>query len=172
LQRRRDEVVATDPFVQHQLAVNAIYCSLKYQPIPVTGVTFVRWVPFYGPLSPSLPLISDGYVEFKTPQGVLGHFLEMDLGTETRSIWQKKVENYLKLALSDDCERLIGQRRFRVLVIANSERRLQSIRSVVVKTVEKIFWFATLSDLTAPGFFGPVWLRPTGDTRIPLMQQL
>jgi len=171
LQRRRDEVVATDSFIEHQLTVNTMYCSLKYRPIPVPGVDFVRWVPFYVPLSPGLPLIPDGYIELSTPQGVIGHFLEIDLGTETRSTWQRKVENYLKLALSDDCEKLIGQRSFGVLVIANSERRLLSIRTVVSKAVEMIFWFAALPDIAKQGFFGPIWLRPIGETRIPLIQQ-
>jgi len=170
LQRRRNEVVATDSFVLHQLAVNGIYCSLKYRPFPIPGVSFVRWLPFYTPLSPGLPLIPDGYVEILTPQGVIGHFLEVDRGTETRGTWRKKVENYLSLALSDDCEKLFGQRRFRVLVIATSQRRLFSIRAAVAQMVEKIFWFATLPDIAEHGFFSAIWLRPKGEMGISLIQ--
>lgn len=163
LRRRRNEIVATDYFVQHQLAVNAVYSNLKYRPIPVGEVSFHRWLAFFRPLAENLPLIPDGYVELTTPQGVLGHFLEVDLGNESGAVWRMKTENYLKLAISGDVEQLIGQRRFRVLVLANSERRVRSIRAVVSKTVEKIFWFATLEATQGDGFFAPVWLRPRGD---------
>jgi hypothetical protein len=164
LRRRRDGIIATDYFVAHQLAINAIYCNLKYRPIPLSEVTFQRWLPFFHPLADNLPLIPDGYLELTTPQGVVGHFLEVDLGNEAGAVWRMKTENYLKLAISGDVERLIGQRRFRVLVLANSERRMRSIRAVVSKTVEKIFWFSTLTAAEGDGFFAPVWLRPRGDT--------
>jgi hypothetical protein len=171
LRRRPDEVVATDFFVQHQLTVNGIYCALKYGAISLRGAQFVRWVAFSRPLAPNLPLIPDGYVELQTPAGVIGSFLEVDLGNETRAVWKTKVENYLKLALSDEREQLVGQRRFRVLVVANSERRMLSIRTVVAEIVDKIFWFATLPAIAGDGFFQPVWLRPTGDERVAVIPQ-
>jgi hypothetical protein len=54
-------------------------------------------------------------------------------------------------------------------VIAPSERRLRSIRTTVVAATQKVFWFATLEAIRAHGFFGSVWLRPTGDERRPLL---
>jgi Replication-relaxation len=163
LRRRRDGIIATDYFVAHQLAVNAIHCNLKYRTIPVEDVSFHRWLPFFRPLADNLPLIPDGYLELMTPQEVVGHFLEVDLGNESGAVWRIKTENYLKLAVSGYAENLIGQSRFRVLVLANSERRMRSIRAVVAKTVEKIFWFSTLKAAEGDGFFAPVWLRPRGD---------
>jgi len=171
LRRRPDEVVTTDFFVQHQLTVNGIYCALKYGATPFSGVEFSRWVAFPRPLAPNLSVIPDGYVELQTPLGIIGSFLEVDLGNETRAVWKTKVENYLKLALSDERERIVGQRRFRVLVVANSEGRMHSIRKVVAEIVDKIFWFATLPAIGGTGFFQPVWLRPTGDTRVALIPQ-
>jgi|ERR1700733_5927607 len=171
LRRRVDEVSAKDFFIEHQLTVNAIYVSLKYRTIPVKGVEFVQWRAFHGPLADNLPLIPDGYVVLKTAQGTIGHFLEVDLGTERRGVWKAKIENYLKLALSNDCERLIGVRRFRVLVIANSERRLQSIRSVVAGIVDKIFWFAAIPDIPGDRFFATVWLRPVGENKASVIGQ-
>ena len=165
LKRRRDEIVATDSFVQHQLTINSLYCSLKYSPAPSSDVTLVRWVPFYRPIADYLSLVPDGYLELKTPAGVLGHFLEVDLGNEPGSIWRKKAEAYVKLATSGEAERIIGQRRFRVLVIASSERRIRSIRTVVAKVVEKIFWFSTVTEALGGGFFNSVWLRPVGELR-------
>jgi len=171
LRRRADAVSPRDFFIEHQLAVNAIYVALKYGTIPVPEVQFLGWKAFHEPLAPNLPLVPDGYFALRTPQGVIGHFLELDLGSETRSVWKTKVENYLTLALSDDCEQIIGQRRFRVLVVANTERRMQSIRSVVSGMVDRIFWFAPLPDLGGGGFFRPVWLRPVGETHVALVAQ-
>src|SRR5689334_1851267 len=35
LRRRQDEVLVADFFIAHQLAINEIYCDLKYRPIPI-----------------------------------------------------------------------------------------------------------------------------------------
>ena len=62
------------------------------------------------------------------PRASLAAFLEVDLGHERGPVWKEKVRNYLQLALSGEFERQFGTNRFRVLVLANSERRLHSIR--------------------------------------------
>jgi hypothetical protein len=169
--RRKDESLATDVFVQHQLIVNQIYCALKYGTIPVSGTSVRRWVAFHQPLASGLRLIPDGYVEVATPAGIVAMFLEVDLGNESRTVWKEKVRNYLQFALSGDCEREFGQSRFRVLVLANSERRLLSIRKAVSDATDKIFWFGSLASVNRDGFFAPVWLRPTGEERLPLLQE-
>jgi hypothetical protein len=169
--RRADESLATDFFVQHQLIVNQIYCALKYGAIPVAGISFRRWIAFHQPLTSGLRLIPDGYVELATPAGIVALFLEVDLGNESLAVWKEKVRNYLQFALSGECERQFGQSRFRVLVIANSDRRLLSIRKAVSAATDKIFWFASLGSVSGAGFFAPVWLRPKGDGRLPLIQE-
>ena len=169
--RRKDESLATDVFVQHQLIVNEIYCALKYGAIPVAGVTFGRWIGFHQPLTPGLRLIPDGYVELGTSAGTAAMFLEVDLGNESLTVWREKVRNYLQFALSGDCERLFGSNRFRVLVLANSLRRLLSIRKAVVASTDKIFWFATLESMQGDSFFASLWLRPKGEERLPLIQE-
>jgi len=168
--RRNDEALATDFFVQHQLAVNEIYCTLKYCPIPLAGVSFGRWLNFYEPLTSGLRLIPDGYLELQTPAGIAAFFLEVDLGHEGLSVWKEKVRNYLQCALSGEFGRRFGVNRFRVLVLANSERRLISIRKVIAAMTEKIFWLATFEAVKRDGFFSSIWLRPKGEERLPLMQ--
>jgi Replication-relaxation len=167
--RRKDEALVADFAVQHQLAVNEIYCAVKYRPMNLTGVSFRRWIAFHEPLLPGLRLIPDGYAEWQTPSGVLGAFLEIDLGHEGLTVWEEKVKNYLQLALSGESERSVSQQHFRVLVIALSERRLRSIRTTVAAHTQKIFWFARLEAIRAEGLFASVWLRPTGDERKPLL---
>jgi hypothetical protein len=126
LQRRKDEASMGGAFVEHQLALNDLYCAMKFCPILIPGVAFERWVSSDVPLAPSL--LPDAYLEFLTPVGVLAAFLEVDLGTERMAIWVEKVRKYLQRARSGDYERRFGQSRFRVLVLANSERRMHSIR--------------------------------------------
>ena len=163
--RRNDEVLVADYFVSHQLGINSLYCALKYGALPAP-ISFERWVSFSEPLSENLRLIPDAYVELKTPTDTMAAFLEVDLGHERLAVWKEKIKKYLELALSGDCERRFGQSRFRVLVVANSERRLHSIRKVVRASTQKIFWFATFDSIEVKSFFGPVWLRPEdGETQ-------
>jgi len=163
--RRRDEVLAAGVFVAHQLSINEIYCTLKYQPAPNENIRFVRWLSFFEPLQQGFSLIPDGYVEVLHPSSALAAFLEIDLGSEGRKVWKEKVKEYLRYALSGFFEGRFGQQRFRILVIATSERRLQSIRAVVATATEKIFWFATIESIRRDGLWSPIWLRPRDDER-------
>lgn len=158
--RPQGALLVADNFARHQLAVNSIYCALKYGAIPVLLMTFHRWLSFHEPVVPGLRLIPDGYVEFVMPPGVAACFLEIDLGHESLAIWREKAQRYLQLALSGDFQKKFGQDRFRVFVVVNSERRLHSIRKAVAPITQKIFWFATL-DAVNDRFFAPVWFRPT-----------
>lgn len=172
LQRRKDEVLATDLFVQHQLAVNQVYCALKYAPTPPAGVSFGRWISFTAPLSATLRLIPDGYVELTSPTGIVAAFLEVDRGPETLKVWQEKVRKYIALANSGQFEPAFHQSHFRVLVVATSLRRMFSIRQTIAAMTDKVFWFATLDSSANGGLFGPVWLRPRGEEQHPLIRGL
>jgi hypothetical protein len=169
--RRQNEMLVADFFVQHQLTINEVYCNLKFGRIPFPDLRFVNWVAFYEPIVQNLSLIPDGYVELSTPADIDSSFIEVDLGHEALAVWKEKARNYLELAVSGDYERRFRHPRFRVLVLANSERRMQSIRSAVAGTTDKIFWFATLADTQGEKFFAPVWLRPTGETHQPLFTE-
>jgi hypothetical protein len=171
-QRRNDAALIGDFFVEHQLAVNGIYCALKSQSISIPGTTLERWLGFSQPLTPGIRLIPDGYIEITTPGGISAAFLEMDLGTESLKVWREKVRNYLLYALSGAFEKEFHQDRFRVLVVAHSERRLRSIRAAVASMTEKVFWFASLESIWERGLFAPVWLRPQGDERLPLIKEI
>jgi len=157
--RPTDTLLVADYFVSHQLTVNEIYCRLKYGTIPVPQVAFHRWLDFHLPVVPEVSLIPDGYVELTTSSGISACFLEVDLGHESLAIWKGKVRNYLQLALSAKYQQQFQQERFRVLVVANSERRLHSIRKAVAEITNKIFWFATLASVRE-NLFAPVWYRP------------
>ena len=166
LRRPKDAVIVADFFVQHQLAVNEVYCAVKYE--SPSQFLFVRWIAFQESLRPHLRLIPDGYLELRSGDAVIPIFLELDRGTETLKVWTEKVRNYQQLALSGDYERKFHQSRFGVFVIANSERRLQAIRKAVSMITEKLFWFAPFNEIQERGFFGTPWLRPKGTRAQPL----
>jgi hypothetical protein len=169
--RRQNETLVADFFIEHQLAINDIYCALKYGAIPVVDVSFRHWLAFHEPITKNLRLIPDGYVELSTPQDTLAAFLEVDLGHERGPVWKEKAKNYLQLALSGDFEQHFSQKRFRVLVLVNSLRRLQSLRKTVGAITQKIFWFTTIGAVRDQGFFAPVWYRPTGETPTQLIEE-
>lgn len=170
--RRRDEALVADFFIEHQLRINEIHCAVKYRPIPVSGISFRRWAVFHEPMTPAIRLIPDGYMELETSAGSIAAFLEIDLGNESLAVWKEKTSNYLQLALSGECERRFGQSRFRVLVIAHSDRRALSIQTAVAATTDKIFWFTSLESINRDGFFGSIWTRPKDDVRQPFVKPI
>lgn len=170
-QRRKDETLTADFFIQHQLTINELYCSLKYGALP-QEVSFRQWLSFFAPIVPGLRLIPDGYLELAIPSGILAAFLEIDLGHERGPVWNAKVETYLRFAVSTAPEARIFHRPFRVLVMAPTERRLLSIRKAAAEKTEKIFWFASLEAIHRDGFFAPIWFRPKGESRKPLIEEL
>lgn len=169
LRRKQDAIVAADFFVQHQLSVNEIYCAVKYE--APQNITLIRWVAFQESIKPNLRVIPDGYFELQNGEIPLSAFVEVDRGTESLRIWTEKVRNYLQLALSGEYEKRFQQARFRVLVIANSDRRLETIRKTVESITEKIFWFATLTEIQEKGFFQVLWTRPKGNASQRLITQ-
>jgi hypothetical protein len=169
--RPQGAMLVADAFVEHQLALNSLYCALKFGNVPLPNVSFRRWLAFHETLAPELKLIPDGYVEFVTSTGVTAAFVEVDRGTESLGVWKEKTRQYLQLALSRAFERSFGQDRFRVLVIVLSERRLASLRKTIAGTTEKIFRFATLENARRD-FFGLVWMKPLGNQPESLFEQL
>lgn len=165
--RSQDELLVGDFFVEHQLTVNEIACTAEFGSL-LPGVSFGRWATFFAPLA-NTQFIPDGYLELSTPSGTLGAFIEVDLGHESAKVWKQKIRNYLDYAVSGNHETAFGQKTFRVLVIANSERRLRSIRDTVRKKTSKLFSFAELQSIRRDGLLGPIWFRAQGDEPVQLI---
>ncbi len=165
LRRGSDEMIIADFFVTHQLHINEIFCAVKYKPMSIPGVRFLQWKSFQAPIDSGNPLIPDGYFEIAAPGKTLTAFLEVDLGNESRSVWSGKVQSYLRYAVSGSFERQFAQAQFRTLVVANSERRLLSLRAATAELTEKIFWFTTLASIIRDGFWSPIWQRAKDDHR-------
>jgi len=162
LQRRRDAVLVGDRFVDHQIKINSIYLVIKHYPIPVPGVRCSGWLTLKEPLTAASGLIPDGYFELATEAKTTSCFLEVDLGTENLSVWKKKVNGYLAYAVSGAFETQFRRSQFRVLVVTDSERRLHSIRAVIAKSTDKIFWISSFDLIERQSFWAPIWFRPAG----------
>jgi hypothetical protein len=169
LNRPNNKLLVGDQWVDHQLAINSIWMQVKFRPITVPNVSFVRVLAFPSVLSKANPLIPDAYFELINHSENCPMFCEVDRGTEPLRVWTKKVEMYLRLATSGDFEQLFNQPRFRVLIAANSARRLEGIRKTVAQMTNKIFWFTTLEAINRDGLFAPIWLRPVGVDKQPLL---
>jgi hypothetical protein len=167
--KRKDEVIVGDFFVAHQLAINEVYCDLKFRPIPFLEATFEKWVSFFEPLAPGTRLIPDGYVQVRAPLKTIAAFLELDLGNESLSVWKGKVKSYLQYAISGDFQKRFSQDRFRVLVIVNTERRMRSLQATTLGLTDKIFWFSTVDFIARPGFWSSVWTRAANHERQSLL---
>src|SRR6202044_313971 len=115
--RSRGQVLAADFFSMHQLRVNDLYCTLKCRPLP-TDATFKRWVSFHEPID-GTALIPDGYAELENSGKLLALFFEVDLGTENRATWQRKVQLYLSYAASGNLPGRFGHPQFLTVVVAN-----------------------------------------------------
>ena len=169
IQRSRDSLIVGDIYIEHQLEINSIWVQLKFRPIPVPDIHFVRFLTFPSALSKQSPLIPDGYFELNTPSGLIPMFCEVDRGTETLKVFSKKISLYLQLAVTGEFQVLFKQSRFRVLVATHSERRLNMLKATASKHTDKIFWFATLNDINKKGLFAAIWQRPTGASGLPLL---
>jgi hypothetical protein len=146
-------------FLEHQMAINEVALALRCAPLP-RGVSLLRFARFSTPLSAAAPLIPDAYFEIQTSAETLACFLEVDRGTETLRRWLDKVERYLQLAVSGKVERLFQLPRFRVLVLAHTKTRCETLRRTTARRTLKLFWFASQQQLRMQSLWAPIWSRP------------
>jgi hypothetical protein len=153
-------------FIEHQLILNDVY--LRFQAAQSEGLT-TRWRTFTRPIVDGIPLVPDAYAEVAGERIFQPLFIEVDRGTESGRVWREKARTYKLLAFSGEFERIFRQLRFRVLVLTTTPRRLDHIRRAVREETPKLFWFSTFDILNSDSFFGPVWLRPTGEEKVSLL---
>jgi hypothetical protein len=167
--RAQNELLVADFSVIHQLRVNQVYCTVKHRPIPDSTAKFVRWESFHEPIDRAKSLIPDGFFQLATAGKAIAVFLEVDLGHEGLTVWRHKVQHYVRYAASGEFAKGFGAPQFRALVVTDSERRMQSLRQATAALTTKIFWFTTFSAMDHDGFWSAIWLRISGDTRLPLL---
>jgi hypothetical protein len=168
ISRSHGKTLVGDLYVDHQMRINEVYCTVKFRSLPV-GTRFVGWRVIHEALSEHSRLVPDGYFELHSPAGTPPMFLEVDLGHQSMRVWEQKVRQYLQLAVSGDYARLFRKTQFRVLVITTSPRRLTKIRSTIAKQTDKMFWLSDFQTINRAGFWSACWLRPSGNQALPLI---
>jgi hypothetical protein len=165
---KQDALITTSQFLTHQQAINRVFIKAQFSSLP-SGCSCTKWQTFRGALSPSIPLVPDGY--FEIVHDGISHpmFLEADLGTESSTVWKRKADLYLKLAVSKEFEQMFDKTRLRVLVVVSSDRRMNALRRVIAQRTDKLFWFTTGDRMELAGLCGPIWMRPKVNELIPLL---
>ena len=153
LKWRPDSFLLGNAFVAHQLALNDLYIE--------ASKSGVRWQQPTSPLSATIRLVPDVCIV----DDERSFFIEIDLSTETLTVWDQKTAAYLRLATTGEYRSIVPHSHFAVLVVANSDVRLDALRRHIAKQTQKLFWFATLNTIMRQGFWSASWLRATGDIR-------
>jgi len=172
LKRRADSILVGDAFIAHQLRVNWLHLAFKFGHGLPPGTRLHLWRSFREPLSIASPIIPDGYLEIQSREKDLCMFAEVDLGTERLAIWKSKIEAYLRLAVSGEFQQRFRRPQFRVVIVTDSSARVRSLRELIARYTEKLFWISSFDALCASGVWqvwAPVWLRPTGSEPQPLL---
>src|SRR6266550_2494437 len=136
MRMRSDELITVSSSLEHQLGINELYCLIKYRQAAIDSQKLVRWDNLYRPIDSKQSLIPDAYIEISESGQTIAAFLEFDLGHENLIVWKKKVEKYLQYAISGEFESLVHQSQFRVLVVTNSERRLESLQKATATVTD------------------------------------
>jgi hypothetical protein len=92
-------------------------------------------------------IIPDSYFELQVPQGRACFFVEVDRGTETLRRFEEKVRAYESYVSSGRYEKRFGTRSLRILTIAISRKRIESILKMVpLLEKRRLFWFVTFDE--------------------------
>lgn len=150
----------SDLFLEHQLAVNDTRIDFLTASMPNYQVE--RWVSDVALRELKLGVVPDGFVEYRLAGLRFFAFVEIDRGTESHRVWERKVAGYLDVVRTGRHERVLGCRYFRVLVLTHSQRRSDNLRRFVATRTRQVFWFASFERLMTDGPFASIWSRPDG----------
>jgi hypothetical protein len=153
---RRTEV--SDFFLMHQLGLVDIRLAFEQH------CTLSQWLVEKDLAALSLGVVPDAYLEYEVGTLTYCAFVEYDRGTETLGRIERKVRAYLDLAQSGRFERTLRRRFFRVLVVADSVRRLVSLSQTALRITHRIIRLTTLSELSHHGPLASIWRRPGAST--------
>lgn len=116
-----------------------------------------------------LPVTPDSFFGLKTEQGISYFFVEVDMGTETLKRFSEKIIAYKQYWKSRKYTEAYGYRHFRVLTIAESERRLVNLIDATAKAGGKnMFLFTTFAGIEK-AILGEVWFSAVSESPVSLI---
>jgi hypothetical protein len=178
IRRKRGRV---EPFfIAHQLLVARFRLKLAYVGAP-KGIGLRDWREEHaaelrfesrsddGSLE-AQRIVPDGMAWLVSKRARFAFCLEADRGTMTVGRVRSKFERYRQAQLTGAMKEHFGAERFRVLVTAPSERRLDSLADAAAESGARNVWLATEEALAGDPILGAVWRRPGKSGHFPLLR--
>lgn len=166
------------PFLEHTLAINDVRVAVTIA-CRTHGYALLEWrseADLKGdfdrvPIQPRngskqlVSLIPDSFFALHTPKGKAPFFLEVDRGTETTVRFQDKIRAYQAYVQTGAYEKRYGYKSVRVLTVAFSQKRLESLKTVTEEVGGKErYWFALHPEITPQNVFDePLWMTAGSD---------
>jgi len=179
VKRRRRRVEPM--FLAHQLAIARFRIGVAYAGAP-NGIGFADWLDetegrmrFQGEDERgglrTLTLAPDGMSWLRSKRARFAFALEVDRGSMPLGRIEHKFRRYQQADAAGALRPLLGAERFRILVLAPSERRAQGIVTAAERAQAANVWVATDAALEADPALEPLWQRPGSGERLPLFRQ-
>jgi len=147
----------SDFHLSHQLGLVDIRLAFERH------VHDLRWLTDRELAGAAAGLVPDAYVEYSHAGLMYAAFIELDRGTETHARIERKARTYADLAFTGRFERMFGRQFFRCLVVAESERRLKTLKQTIHRVTNRLFRLTTLDAIRTHGPIGSIWQRPDSD---------
>lgn len=159
-------------FMEHTLAVSEFKVNLDMAIAQNAGVdllfyqrgdkTFQTKVADPSGRKKYLVVAPDAFFGLKTDHGNAYFFIEVDMGTETLKRFAEKITAYKQYWKSGKYTQKYGYKHFRVLTVAESERRLVNLIDATGKAGGKnMFLFTTFAGIEK-AILGEVWFSSIG----------
>jgi len=161
------------PFLEHTLAINDLRVSVTLA-CRTQGHTLLEWrseadlkgsydrvtIHERNGSNQIVSLIPDSFFVIQTSRGKAPFFVEVDRGTETTGRFQDKIRAYQAYVQTGAYEKRYGYKSVRVLTVAFSQKRLESLKTVTGEIGGKErYWFALHSEITPRSVFEkPIWV--------------
>lgn len=166
------------PFLEHTLAINDVRVAVTIA-CRTHGYTLLEWrseadlkgdydrvtIQQRNGSKQLVSLIPDSFFALHTPKGKAPFFLEVDRGTETTGRFQDKIRAYQAYVQTGAYEKRYGYKSVRVLTVAFSQKRLESLKTVTEEVGGKErYWFALHPEMTPQSVFDePIWMTAGSD---------
>lgn len=123
--------------------------------------THLRRISMTGSKKKYFVVAPDAFFGIRSGRGKHIFFLEVDMGTETLARFAEKVVAYKRYWKSRQYKEEYGFNHFRVLTVAESDRRLANLIQATGKAGgRQMFLFTTFSAIQSSSPLGSIWLSP------------
>ena len=154
--------------LEHRMLVDSVHIRFLTAASDYPNYKLVTWIDQYSSWweevrSYGVPVQADGYGEYLMLlhfDSLFTFFLEVDRGTEGGKTIQEKIARYIEYAESGSYERQFAAKPFRVLFVAASRRRAESLLKMTAAQTNKIFWITSWDRFKKAKILDAFWFRP------------